>query len=953
MELRAAKFRQQQQLEDEDEMLWKGIQNENEDGSNEEVTPNDLLEREIKEMKESGINVDPLLEVHGKPPGQKQDGVMRIFYENANHLHNRLFGNEKLNKIKDILTELDTDVYLLNEHGQNLKHPHNRNGFAQIFRGGEDEVRAIGASNSHKGSTRSMEGGTAMATWGKLLDYYDSENSGKDRTGLARWVYQQFVGQDGHSTRIIVAYNPFANKKNDSKTVYQQHRRYFITHEQDLTCPCQWFLADLTTLIKSWRDNGERVVAAIDANEDVFEGELGKKLTDPRGLGFKNAVAEVTNGRYGATYFRGSKPIDAIWCSSDIDVIHACIMPVGYGIGDHRAFIIDVLASSLIGLGPPKIIRACTRRLTNKKKTTVQRYNKSLERNIQGHRLRERIAVLRISQLPRQVVRGRLEAIDRDKQYMVHAEEKCRKIKCGCIPFSPEAALWIRRTQLFRSLLWWHAGKIKNKANLKRACRRHNIKEAFYLSAAEIKMRLDVCKKKCEFFHQHGQQFRRAHMQRRLQEAQEREDEDAEKEILAIIQREKERRFWRRLNYSLGNKRGRSVSLVQVLEENGRVTEYQTQEQVLEAIWNEVHRKRFHMAEEAPICQGHLRGDFGYNAVSPTAQAILEGKYQFPPDFDSATKELCMECARIRQVISKNSTISTISMEHWKSKWRKADESTSSSASGLHFGHYKAAVDSDIISQFHALKVTLAMRRGIALDRWSNGLSVMLEKIFGIRLVSKLRAILLMEADFNAANKEIFGSRMMNQARKHKLIPEEIFTEKNRTADDGHLAKVLVHDIARQLWAPYGLASVDAANCYDRIAHAIASLVFQSFGVPKEAATCMLETIQNMKFFLRTAFGDSKEFASSTVDIKTQGACQGNGAASATWGVISITVLRSHKWKGHGAKFIAPISLIKLNLAAILFVDDTDILHLDMTTMRLYTRPIKLCRKVSQTGGSY
>ncbi len=32
----------------------------------------------------------------------------------------------------------------------------------------------------------------------------------------------------------------------------------------------------------------------------------------------------------------------------------------------------------------------------------------------------------------------------------------------------------------------------------------------------------------------------------------------------------------------------------------------------------------------------------------------------------------------------------------------------------------------------------------------------MLEKILGVRIVSKLRAILLMEADFNAMNKEVW-----------------------------------------------------------------------------------------------------------------------------------------------------------------------------------------------------
>ncbi len=193
------------------------------------------------------------------------------------------------------------------------------------------------------------------------------------------------------------------------------------------------------------------------------------------------------------------------------------------------------------------------------------------------------------------------------------------------------------------------------------------------------------------------------------------------------------------------------------------------------------------------------------------------------------------------------------------------------SQSSLDFGHYIAGTDCDYISQFYALPVLLALKKGIALERWSKGLSVMLEKMFGVRLVSKLRAILLMEADFNAMNKEVYGVRMLDNARQYKLIPEEIFSKQNLTADDGGLAKTLFYDIARQTRTPAAIASVDASNCYDWIAHAMASLIFQSFGVISTAVSAMLETIQEMKFFLRTAYGDSKTFAGSSIKIKTQG----------------------------------------------------------------------------------
>jgi hypothetical protein len=191
----------------------------------------------------------------------------------------------------------------------------------------------------------------------------------------------------------------------------------------------------------------------------------------------------------------------------------------------------------------------------------------------------------------------------------------------------------------------------------------------------------------------------------------------------------------------------------------------------------------------------------------------------------------------------------------------------------------------------------------------------MLEKTLGVTLVTKLRAILLMEADFNATNK-IYGNRMMAKARGHNLMPEEIFSKQNRMADDGTLSKTLFCDLARQARAPAAIASVDASNRYDRIAHAMASLVFQAFRVPITMVESMLGTIENMKFFLRTGFGDSTSFAGGGISIKTQG-MQGNEALLARWAVISICILGTHGRKGHGAKFICPVTKLKKHLSTI------------------------------------
>jgi hypothetical protein len=103
-----------------------------------------------------------------------------------------------------------------------------------------------------------------------------------------------------------------------------------------------------------------------------------------------------------------------------------------------------------------------------------------------------------------------------------------------------------------------------------------------------------------------------------------------------------------------------------VEDRNGGVLEFDTQEGVQNAIFNEVHRKRYNLAEEAPICQGFMRGQFGYMSTSPTARSVLDRSYDFPPDIDNAMKELFEECAKIRSIIPANSVTGAISRERWQ-----------------------------------------------------------------------------------------------------------------------------------------------------------------------------------------------------------------------------------------------------------------------------------------------
>ena len=244
----------------------------------------------------------------------------------------------------------------------------------------------------------------------------------------------------------------------------------------------------------------------------------------------------------------------------------------------------------------------------------------------------------------------------------------------------------------------------------------------------------------------------------------------------------------------------------------GAIVKHTTQEPVKQMIFSEIHNKRFTMAGEAPICNSKLFDKFVYTANTTAARAVLDGTYVAPEGSDQATLDLFAEVAEICRRVPQDPVSVCITPQQWKRYRKVVNKEMPLLESSLHCGHYIVGCTSDIITHYHAAQVSVVIAHAIQLECWSCGLLVMLEKTLGATLVTKLRSILLMEADFNATNKIIYGNRMMAMAREHDLMPDEIFSEKNRMADDGTLSKTLFCDLVRQARAPAANASIDASN---------------------------------------------------------------------------------------------------------------------------------------------
>ena len=127
-------------------------------------------------------------------------------------------------RLGDLIDELGADVVAYNEHRQNLQHKDNRNGWNQLFRGGEVDIRSVAAHNVHEADCigRTQEGGTGLLLFGPITEYLDVPASEKDASGLGRWLTMLVKGDTGVQTRIICGYNPCRSNRQDNSTSYAQ-----------------------------------------------------------------------------------------------------------------------------------------------------------------------------------------------------------------------------------------------------------------------------------------------------------------------------------------------------------------------------------------------------------------------------------------------------------------------------------------------------------------------------------------------------------------------------------------------------------------------------------------------------------------------------------------------------------------------------------------------------------
>jgi hypothetical protein len=340
--------------------------------------------------------------------------------------------------------------------------------------------------------------------------------------------------------------------------------------------------------------------------------------------------------------------------------------------------------------------------------------------------------------------------------------------------------------------------------------------------------------------------------------------------------REDKKRSATQIKMVRGKLRSGGVSRVTYLDDNGVVNKSTGRGHLEEC--NKANEAKFEQTADTPFMTGVLQEDVGWLGIGPAVCMMLDGTYEPPAEVDEYTKKFIKQFRQNRKATEYDPSYK-ITPEEKKSLWKGATERTSCGCDILYFGTWKAGSSSDTIMELDALLTYIPLQTVYSTLRWRVAINALLLKKAGVILVEKLRTIVLFQGDLNYLNKYI-GHHMMKDAEEYEhLAWEQYGSLEGKNAIDQALNKVLFFDLIRQAREDAAMCSNDVKSCYDRIVHAIASILMQQQNVPASACMCVFTMLHKLYHTVRTIYGDSKSGYGGTLwAVPYSGVGQGNGA---------------------------------------------------------------------------
>ena len=888
-----------------------------------QLTPSQISQSSRTSSIHPSPPIPPTLSTFGDSPEHKDPTSFRIIMQNPHGISHynecfeyHLYMDQMNNHLADVICLSETNLQWTDYSTTNICSKYRKN----VFR----HSKQITSNSNLTYDTPFQPGGTCTVLCNSVVGRY--HNSISDPLG--RWSVATINTSGNTKLSIITCYQVFqSNTTPGPKSAYTQQWTLLRKHGNRTPNPRKQFIKDLDSLLTKLRQQNHSLIIVGDFNETI-----SPQIENLHSIVTKHHLVDAVHAKHGPynipTYNKGSKTIDYIFVSHAIApyIVKSGILDFTTIISsDHRPIFVDLDSTKLFGkpldplLNPPS-------RVLQANNPKADKYIKSLHQSLSNHHVFDRISDLSTITNP-SVAQAFIEQIDRDiTRSMLASEKKLKRHRTS--PFSSNLAQACLRVTVLKI----HHRSIQKHKDYSTTINKliQQLHKPINLSRdlTTIKRDLKSARKTVTKIRKHAVLERFKYLESLL------ETSDNPKLIRRIIRAEELRLSYLKIKYAINPAIHSLITKIDIPTDNlppkqskqwTTITDPPTINQLL----FDRNVQHFGVSHNTPFTVPPLSTDFNWTADSQSAQSTLAG---YPPTYDNHL---------VNRILAKlkapnTSTLPTLTLPQLIKRLRRWKETTTTSPSGRHLGHYKSLLPPhpyDIqefkktqagqILSVHLAILNFCATTGYSLHRWQKIVTTMIPKEPNNFKIHKLRVIHLYEADLTALF-STWSNRMTRFSEKHNLLhPGSYGARPGRTSTDPPFIAALQIELSTLSRTSLALAPNDASQCYDRILSSTATLSSISHGMAPTAARCIGNTLCSARYHLKTSLSISNNFWQHSPSTPIYGTGQGSGISPGLCSVTYSDLFHVHSDIAHKCLYYDPYHCTTLSLGNIGFVDDT------------------------------
>jgi exonuclease III len=891
---------------------------------------------------------------------EKDCTTTRIYALNVNGFTLDRRGGQ-FNELCQVAKEVQADIICCQEHNIDTMQTQVRSILFDTLRQHWPRSRITMGTTPIQFTSMFKPGGTMITAVNSIIGRMLGHTADK----WGRWVSQTYRGRNNIRITIISAYQVVTDKPNAGVATAASQQRSLLLQTQDvLTEPRKAFKRDLQKFVQERLREGHEILLVGDFNES-----LGSEVDGMSKLSAELNLIDLMKLRHiqlssPATYSRGRSRLDYGLASQRIanSLIKCGYEPFNSRFStDHRAYFFDFSTDQLFGSETQPLASPTSRMLKSNNVEQVTNYIKETYERMASRHVFQRAERLSLpgdrhafaERVDKDVVKASLDAEKQTKYFgepaWSVALDKARKTVSVLKKCLSSIRTGLDHSTIIRSDL-----------------QKYGLDILLPTTLQECSSQLRTAQKAIKWLVANSFQQRETERNERIK-ALEESSLTADKALSTLLRRLRRTELIKRLFEKLKAIRARSqrsgVTRIEIpvhpFTDPKTCTEWQTID-VPEEIVHHLqcrNRKHFGQADGTPFTRAPLMNDIGFCGEGVGTDEILQGQYQSHPL--STQVQLLLQHLRLTDEIAHLRSFPTITQEELEGKLKAWRESTTTSPSGMHLGHYKSLLarhryshaieetttDSDsedterptdyeqkcdydrmqqAILRVHLLILNYALERGYSLNRWKTVANTILFKEQGNVKIHRTRVIHIYEADYNL----VLGLKWrvaLYQAEALKLLNKGQYGSRpRRNAIDPVMIEELQFEISRATRRTLIQTNYDAASCYDRIIPNLAMLASRRFGVHQSATLLNARTLQSARYHIRTDSSLSTTSYQHEADMPIYGTGQGSGNSPMIWCFSSSLLFDCYEEAAYQATYCNPDGSNPINLYMIGFVDDSN-----------------------------